>query len=289
MQVEAFFPEIRWELSTENVLATQMLDTLIPSIERHIIATAGTLVEFNSGIINIYPVSRREELMEYEKDLRVQHSMSWTALQEYVIPAIEAFLVGSSRLFDSANAQILPKGLVLSNQLSSLRREAALAATRCNQVKTRLQPLGSTWASFHKTLDFYAAHPIPEENRVSLVGQFMAFVFQQEPLHSSPEEYGGLLDSARRLAEECAALHATLENLADFFRKMVRQYDDSGHNPTWSSRLDFRALGERWRRIHGQVGRCRKSIPEHQTTLATLHPPFIFHDDVPALGPATAS
>ncbi|KAG8945941.1 hypothetical protein FRC04_012193 [Tulasnella sp. 424] len=215
--------------------------------------------------------------------------MLWTALQEYVIPAIEAFLVGSSRLFDSADAQILPKGLGLSTQLSSLRREAARAATRCNQVQSRLQPLGRSWASFHKTLDLYAAHPTPEENRVSLVGQFMAFVFQQEPLHSSPEEYGGLLDSARRLAEECAALHTTLENLADFFRKVIRQYDGSGHNPAWSSRLEFRALGERWRRIQGQIGQCRKSIPEHQTSLATLHPPFIFHDSVPALGPATAS
>lgn len=256
-----------------------MLDTLIPSIERHIITTAGTLVEFNSGITNILPVSRKEELMEFEKDLRLQHSMLWTAIQEYVLPAIEAFIIGSSRLFDSADAQNLPKGLVLSDQLSSLRQEAALAASRCNQVKTRLQPFGSSWASFHKILEFCAAHPIPEENQLSMVGQFMAFVLQQEPLHSSPEEYEGLLVSARRLAEECAALHTTLENLALFFRKVTRQYDDSGHNPAWSSRLDFRALGERWRRIHGQVGQCRKSIPEHQTTLTTLHPSFIFHDE----------
>ncbi|KAG9037304.1 hypothetical protein FS837_001467 [Tulasnella sp. UAMH 9824] len=278
MDVSAFYPERRWELSTENVLATQMFDTLVPSIERHVLATAATLVKFNSGILNILPVSRRRDLMDFEKDLRVQHSMLWTAILEYVLPAIEIFLTGSTRLFDSADAKVLPTGPVLTSSLASLRQEASLAARRCDQVESRLQSFGSSWASFHKILDFYKAHPIPQESQASLVGKFMTLVFQQEPLHSSLEEYQNLLDSSRHLAEECAALHATLENLANFFRKVIRQYDDAGRSPAWSSQLDFHALGQRWRRIHGQVGQCRASILKHQPTLATLQPPFIFHD-----------
>ncbi|KIO31472.1 hypothetical protein M407DRAFT_133619 [Tulasnella calospora MUT 4182] len=289
MDVSAFYPERRWELSIENVLATQMFDTLVPSIERHVLATAETLVEFNSGILNILPTPRRRDLMDFDKDLRVQHSMLWTAILEYVLPAIETFLTGSTRLFDSADAQVLPTGPVLTSYLSSLRQEASLAARRCDQVESRLQSFGSSWASFHKILDFYAAHPIPQDSQASLVGKFMTLVFQQEPLHSSPEEYQILLDSSRHLAEECAALHATLENLANFFRKVIRQYDDAGRSPAWASKLDFRALGQRWRRIHAQVGQCRKSILKHQPTLAALQPPFIFHHELLESDAATAS
>ncbi|KAG8912930.1 hypothetical protein FRC00_003454 [Tulasnella sp. 408] len=256
-----------------------MFDTLVPSIERHVLATAATLVEFNSGVLNILPVSRRRDLMDFEKDLRVQHSMLWTAILEYVLPAIETFLTGSTRLFDSADARALPTGSLLTSYLASLRQEASLAARRCDQVESRLQSFGSSWASFHKILDFYKARPIPQDSQASLVGKFMTLVFQQEPLHSSPEEYQDLLDSSRHLAEECAALHATLENLANFFRKVIRQYDDAGRSPAWSSKLDFHALGQRWRRIHTQVEQCRKSILKHQPTLAALQPPFIFHDE----------
>ncbi|KIO31465.1 hypothetical protein M407DRAFT_19605 [Tulasnella calospora MUT 4182] len=162
MDVSAFFPDRRWELSTENVLATQMFDTLVPSIERHVLATAARLVELNS----------------------VMH----------------------------------------------------------------------------------------------LFGKFMTLVFQQEPLHSCPGEYQRLLDSSRHLAEECATLHSTLENLVRFFRKVITQYDDAGHSSAWTSKLDFHVLSQRWRRIHAQVGQCRKSILKHQPTLAALQPSLIFHD-----------
>ncbi|KAG8923244.1 hypothetical protein FRC01_013026 [Tulasnella sp. 417] len=263
MDVSAFLPERRWELSTENILATQMFDTLVPSIERHVLSTAAKLVEFNSGMLNILPVSRRRGLMDFEKDLRVQHSMLWTAIIEYALPAIKTFITGSTRLFDSASAKILPTGPVLTSLLATLRQDAWLAARRCAQVESRLQSFGSSWASFHKILDFYAAHPIPKDSQASLFGRFMTLVFQQEPLHSSLEEYRRLLDSSRHLAEECAALHATLENLAYLFRKVISQYDDAGCNPAWSVKLDFRAL-------------------------ATLQPPFIFRDDLPESDPATA-
>ncbi|KIO17009.1 hypothetical protein M407DRAFT_33347 [Tulasnella calospora MUT 4182] len=288
MDVSAFFPDRRWELSTENVLATQMFDTLVPSIERHVLTTAETLVEFNSGILKILPASRRRDLIDFEKDLRVQHSLLWTAILEYVLPAIETFLTGSTRLFDSADARVLPTGPVLESYLASLRQEASLAACRFDQVESRLQSFGSDWASFHKILEFHEAHPIPQDSQASLFGKFMTFVIQQEPLHSSPEEYQSLLDSSRHLAEECAALHSTLENLARFFRKVITQYDDAGHSPAWASKLDFHGLSQRWRHIHAQVGQCRKSILKHQPTLAALQPPFIFHDELPESDVATA-
>ncbi|KAG8923240.1 hypothetical protein FRC01_013022 [Tulasnella sp. 417] len=286
MDVSAFYPEHRWELSTENVLATQMFDTLVPSIERHVLSTAAKLVEFNSGILNILPVSRRQELVDFEKDLRVQHSMLWTAIIEYVLPAIETFITGSTRLFDSADAKVLPTGPALTGLLATLRQDASLAARHCDQAESRLQSFGSSWASFHKILDLYAAHPIPKDGQASFFGQFMTVVFQQEPLHSPPEEYQKLLDSSRQLAEECAAIHATLENLANFFRKVIRQYDNAGRSPAWSAKLDFHDLGQRWRRIHAQIGQCRTSILKHQPTLAMLQPPFIFHDDVKLDRPA---
>ncbi|KAG9035058.1 hypothetical protein FS837_002043 [Tulasnella sp. UAMH 9824] len=199
MDVSAFYPERRWyldkgfpKLSAENVLATQMFDTLVPSIERHMLATAARLVEFNSGTLKILPVSRRQDLIK-----------------------------------------------------TCGKRRLPLAARRGDQVESRLQSFRSSWASFHKILDFYEGHPIPQDSQASLVGKFMTLVFQQEPLHSSPEEYQSLLDSSRHLTEECVALHATLENLANFFRQVIRQYDEAGGSPAWSSKLDFHALSQR--------------------------------------------
>ncbi|KAG9005156.1 hypothetical protein FRB90_010544 [Tulasnella sp. 427] len=285
MDVRAFYPQIRWELSTENVLGTQMLDTLVPSIERHINSTSAFLEDFNTGISNLFPLSRRAEVTDFEKDLRVEHSMLWTAIADYALPAIEEFLAESTKLFDSADAQALPAGQSLAAYFASLRRKASLAASRCNQVNTRLQTMGSSWSSFHKIIEAFAAKPIPKEAAFSLVGQFMALVLQQEPLHSSPQEYDRLLDSSRHLAEECASLHSTLENLADFFQKVVRQYDEAGKNPAWSSPLDFHALGQRWRQLRTCVEQCQKIIPKQQAVLAQLQPPFFFHDDVATPAP----
>ncbi|KAG9000991.1 hypothetical protein FRB90_011701 [Tulasnella sp. 427] len=287
MDVEAFYPQIRWELaliglhklSTENVLGTQMLDTLVPSIERHINSTSAFLEDFNTGISNLLPLSRRAEVTDFEKDLRVEHSMLWTAIADYALPAIEEFLGESTKLFDIADAQALPAGQSLTQYLASLRRKSSLAASRCNQVNTRLQSMGSSWSSFHKIIEAFAMKPIPGETGFSLVGQFMEFVLQQGPLHSSREEYDRLLTSSRHLAEECASLHGTLESLADFFQKVVKQYDEAGQNPAWSSRLDFHDLGQRWRRLHNQVAQCQQVIPKQQAALAKLQPPFFFHDN----------
>ncbi|KAG8985339.1 hypothetical protein FRB93_005905 [Tulasnella sp. JGI-2019a] len=243
----------RWELESENILATNMLDTIVPSIAKSVARSASDMREFNHLLRNFLPLTRRSELLEYEHDLRVRQSSVWIFIRDWVLDGLHKFVVQSLRLLDIIESRQVSRAAV-AEVTEGVYEQAVITGDRCLSGQNRTTNTGRIYEQLGGVLEVYQAHPVPKADleSSSLLGYIVNMAAGLPP-HTSQDDFKRLITLVNQIRTSCDQINTALKELADFFTKLTEQFTQDKMNEGWVAKLNIRDLRERWRRLEEEV------------------------------------
>ncbi len=83
------------QLDAPNILATHLLDSLIDTLPQYAFRCTQFATRYNALIHSFLPLTRREELLSGEWELRAALILLWRQLHDWVLPGILEFIAAS--------------------------------------------------------------------------------------------------------------------------------------------------------------------------------------------------
>jgi len=251
-----------------------LFDTAVPSIAQLVLRSREILERFNLLLQSFLPLSRRCELMEYERDSRIRQTSLWRFLHDWVLDGLHQFISQSLRTIDIIQASSYTPS-TLSSAARDFYETAVIAADRCQCAQTRLKSLAFNWSQITEVIELYSRHPIPlsEMKRSSIFGDFMLRLMSQPPVHTSPDDFKRLIELADQARVDCSDVYSTLEGIVRALWRLASQYRLKRLDADWAAKLDLDDLRERWTRLEDDIKRGKGIImTTMESTLTLSHP-----------------
>ncbi|KAG8988360.1 hypothetical protein FRB94_000852 [Tulasnella sp. JGI-2019a] len=264
----------RWELTSDNILTTNMLDTVVPSIAHDISKLATDIQDLNILLHTFLPLNRREELLEYERDLRVQQTMAWRYILDWVLGGVQNFLTQAIRLLD-----IMESGHTsrknMTELVNAVHNQAVIVGDRCLCGRNQTQDTSRIYERLGDILKLYADNPIPRINseNSTWVG-YMVGVAAGTPPHSSPEVFRRLVSLNDQIRIGSEQISNALDDLAAFFGRLTRQFDPDELEGNWAARLNAQVLRQRWSRLKDGIAQGKQDVTKAEQITSNLLEPL---------------
>ncbi|KAG8846978.1 hypothetical protein FRB96_001728 [Tulasnella sp. 330] len=256
----------RWELESTNLLATNMLDTTIPSFIKDIRQATMCMTELNTLLHSFLPLSRREELLEYERDLRIRQTTAWSHIHDWVLTGLQSFIAQSLRLIDIIDSrQTLQSSSAAV--MESVYDEALTLSDRCQAGRNQTLPIALIYGEFGGVIQYYSKHPIPKEE-ASILGSIARIV--AKPPHTSAGDFERLISLTDQIRSTTDRINTALNDLNQYFAKLTAQFDRDEMDEAWAAQLDVQSLHERWSRLQVELVQKKQDVIDSQNLVSKL-------------------
>ncbi|KAG8846982.1 hypothetical protein FRB96_001732 [Tulasnella sp. 330] len=264
----------RWELDSDNVLATNMLDTIVPAMVNDIQKSASEIRSLNSILHKFLPLTRREELLEYERDLRVRQTVAWRYIHDWVLEGLQTFLTQSIRLLDILESHRTSRKSV-TEVVQSVYEQAVIVGDRCLCGRNHSRDTSRIYEQLGGVLQLYADNPIPKiDLESSSWAGYVIGVIAGTPPHSPPEVFKHLISLNDQIRIGSELINTALDDLTDFFNKLTQQFNPDELNANSTAKLDLRSLRQRWTRLQEEIKQGKEVVSKAEKTTSDLPEPL---------------
>ncbi|KAG8990203.1 hypothetical protein FRB94_013648 [Tulasnella sp. JGI-2019a] len=253
-----------------------MLDTVVPSIAHDICKLATDIQAMNPLLHTFLPLTRREELLEYEQDLRVRQTTAWRYIVDWILDGVQNFLTQAIRLLDVIESRHTSRKNMVE-LVNAVHNQAVIIGDRCLCGRNQTQDISRIHEQFGGVLQLYADNPIPRVDleSSSWVG-YAVGVMAGPPPHSSPEVFRRLISLNDQMRIGSEQINGALDNLTEFFGKLTRQFNPDKLDANWAAKLDLRALRQRWSRLQDGIVQGKQDVAKAEQITSNLPEPLFF-------------
>ncbi|KAG9024862.1 hypothetical protein FRB95_010959 [Tulasnella sp. JGI-2019a] len=251
-----------------------MFDIVVPSLATEIKRMASSIQEFNTRLHDFYPLNRREELLEYDRDLRIRQTTAWRFIHDWVLDGLDVFISHSLRLLDVMESRKTSQE-TLDEITEGVYEQAVVAGDRCLCGRNRIRPIGGIYGQLGGVLQRYAAHPIPQvflENQ-TLLG-YLAQVVTGPEQHTSAGAFKRLISVNDQIRISSDQISTALGELAEFFEKLTDQFKREEMDASWAAKMDIKDLRERWSRLQEEIAAGKTAMTESINIVCKLEHPL---------------
>ncbi|KAG8994180.1 hypothetical protein FRB94_010073 [Tulasnella sp. JGI-2019a] len=251
-----------------------MLDTVVPSIIHDICKLATDIQAMNPLLHTFLPLNRREELLEYEQDLRVRQTTAWRYIVDWILDGVQNFLTHAIRLLDIIESRHASRGSMVE-LVNAVHNQVVIIGDRCLCGRNQTQDISRIYEQFGGVLQLYADNPIPRVDleSSSWAGYVVGVVAGPSP-HSSPEIFRRLISLNDQMRIGSEQINGALDNLTEFFGKLTQQFNPDELNANWAVNLDLRALRQRWSRLQDGIIQGKRDVAKAEGVTSNLPEPL---------------
>ncbi|KAG9023761.1 hypothetical protein FRB95_012548 [Tulasnella sp. JGI-2019a] len=264
----------RWELTSENILATNMLDTVVPSIAHDISKLAADIQALNPLLHGFLPLNRRAELLEYERDIRIRHTTAWRYILDWVLDGVQNFLAQAIRLLDIIESGHASRK-TMTELVNAVHNQAIMVGDRCLCSRNQTRDISRIHEQLGGVLQLYADNPVPRiDLESSTWAGYMVGVMAGIPPHSSPEVFSRLISLNDQIRIGSEQINNALDDLTEFFGKLTEQFNPDELQGNWAAKLDPGALRQRWSRLQDGILQGKRDVTKAEEVVSNLPEPL---------------
>lgn len=252
-----------------------MLDTVVSAIPHDVAKTSTYVKELNGLLHTFLPLSRREELLDYERDQRVRLTMVLRFIHDWVLEGIRAFLSESLRLLDVLEAGRSARHATLSI-VEEVYKQAVIVGDRCRSARNQTADIARIYTQLGTVFKLYSENPAPKVDLESQDWKDVLAGLVARPTVSSPETFQQIMQLNDQICVTSEQLNKTMANLTEYFGALTKQFNPDELNPSWAAGLNAQTLREQWRRLGEEIGEGEKIIMESEIVMSCLPVPLQF-------------